>query len=430
MKRRNNARMAGRICFERIKQYRRNARGSMAMIAAVALPLVMLAAGISIDYALLFKKRSTLQSAADAAALAGAKSLSLSDASRENVPAIVKAVVANFVARNAGRPGDAGVAVETTINNDPLEVKVSVSKAEPLVFARALGRSGHKLTASAIARVVGQPNICVLALEKSSIGAVWLVKNARMTGNNCSVFSNSTSSIGLAVRDGAILTAHSVCSAGGVENNGSISPDPITDCPQFEDPLASRPEPAAGECDYEQTVINGGVATLEPGVYCGGLKIGGTADVTMRPGNYLIKDGLLSVRDEAKVAGDGVSFFLGASTWLYFGPGTSIELAAAKDGIMAGLLFFGSRLQSKLLTHTILSRNAQKLVGTIYLPNNSFIVDGDASVGGASAYTAIVARRVVLLNGPHLVLNTNYALTDVPVPRGIRGAAQPIALVD
>ena len=96
---------------------------------------------------------------------------------------------------------------------------------------------------------------------------------------------------------------------------------------------------------------------------------------------------------------------------------------------MAGLLFFGSRNQSKTFTHTILSRNAQKLVGTIYLPNNAFIVDGDAAVGSNSAYTAIVARRVELRAGPHLVLNSNYDQTDVPVPDGIRGATEPARIV-
>lgn len=418
-------RMLSRLC-----PWGRNDGGSVSLIAAAAIPFILLIAGVSLDMAVLAKKRSGLQAIVDAAALAGAKSLSLSDASRENVPAIVQSVVASYADRNAANMRQSGIVVETKISSDPLEVNVVAKQSVKTVFAGVLGSSTQGLSASATARVIGQPNLCVLALERNAIGAIWLVKNARMTGNNCSVFSNSISSTGLAVRDGASLVAHSVCSAGGVHNNGSISPAPITDCPQFDDPLAGRPEPVAGTCDYTDTRIASGVVTLQPGVYCGGLLIEGTAEVTLAAGDYLIKDGLLRFRDTARVVGDGVSFYLGPQTWLYFGKDTSIEFAASKQGAMAGLLFFGSRQQSGLVTHTILSKNAQKLVGTIYLPNNSFIVDGDANVGGSSAYTAIVARRVVLLNGPHLVLNTNYALTDVPVPKGIRGAAQPIALVD
>ena len=96
---------------------------------------------------------------------------------------------------------------------------------------------------------------------------------------------------------------------------------------------------------------------------------------------------------------------------------------------MAGLLFFGSRSQSKLLINTILSSNAQKMLGTLYLPNTSLVVESLARVGGESAYTAIVARRLVLLDNPHLVLNSNYGDTDVPVPDGIKGAGQPVMLV-
>ena len=54
---------------------------------------------------------------------------------------------------------------------------------------------------------------------------------------------------------------------------------------------------------------------------------------------------------------------------------------------------------------------------------------GTSPIADRSAYTAIVARMMTLYGGPNLVLNTNYDITDVPVPDGIRGAAQPVALV-
>jgi hypothetical protein len=179
----------------------------------------------------------------------------------------------------------------------------------------------------------------------------------------------------------------------------------------------------------QDLIIENETRTLQPGVYCGGLKIKGTSIVTFEPGTFVIAGGSFVVQDQGRIDGNGVSFYLDDKAWLFFGKDTSLSLQASKSGNLAGLLFFGARTQSKLVTHTILSRNAQTLVGTIYFPQNSFIVDGDANVGGASAYTAIVARRVVLLNGPHLVLNSNYDQTDVPVPEGIKGAAQPIALV-
>jgi hypothetical protein len=55
-------------------------------------------------------------------------------------------------------------------------------------------------------------------------------------------------------------------------------------------------------------------------------------------------------------------------------------------------------------------------------------IDANAPVADKSAYTAIVARMLTLYGGPHLVLNTNYEQTDVPVPDGIKGVGQPVQL--
>lgn len=402
----------------------RDQSGAIAPIFALALPAVALMIGVGVELALKSAEQSQLQRAVDAAALAAGKELGLSASRRDGIPAIVATMVQEQFRRKGGRKPH----IRTKVSETPLQVEVQVRSKSNRRLIRALGLKDADLEASAVASIVGQTNVCVLALEESEPGAIWMVKKSRMTGENCAIFSNSASSVGLAVRDGAVLTATTVCSAGGIELSGTISPAGVTDCPAFEDPLANRPEPEVGPCQYNNTQIDDETVTLSPGVYCGGLTVKGTSKVTFVPGTYIIRDGLFRLGDSASLSGDGVGFFLGKSTLLFFGPDTTINLNGAKDGPLAGLLFFGSRSQSKILTHTILSKNAQNLVGTIYLPRNSFIVDGDADVGGSSAYTAIVARRLVLLNGPNLVLHANYDATDVPVPAGLRGAAQPVAL--
>ena len=395
---------------------------------AFILPVLLLLFGSGLDYALAVAQRQNLQAAVDSAALRAAKELGFADAKRENVASAVEGMVSTTMKAEAESYHSAP-SFETIVREEPFEVEVIArQKTEPM-FGGSFGLAPIEIKVNAVARIVGRPNICVLALEQSEPNAVWMIKDSHLTGNNCAVFSNSLSSNGLAVNDGAVLTANTVCSAGGVEQSGKISPPPVMDCPQFEDPLASRAEPTIGACDHNGMTLKDQTVTLKPGVYCGGLRISGTGNVKLEPGVYIIADGALWVDGDAELSGDDVSFFLGPKAFLFFGPSTSIELSASKSGPLAGLLLFGSRKQSKILTHTILSRSAQNLVGTIYLPQNSFIVDGDAAVGGESAYTAIVARRLVLLNGPNLVLNSNYGLTDVPVPDGIRGAAQPIALV-
>ncbi len=147
---------------------------------------------------------------------------------------------------------------------------------------------------------------------------------------------------------------------------------------------------------------------------------------------------------KAAMTGDYVSFvMLGDGYFFSFEEDTEISLGAPKDGPMAGLLFFeapdpeilGAKSTasgffatfadlsalSKMRRHRIKSNNTRKLLGTLYLPNSVLQTDANAPVADESAYTAIVARQVWLLEGPHLVLNSDYAATDVPVPSSLAG---------
>jgi hypothetical protein len=407
-------------------RFARDRSGTIAVLFALSAPVLLAIAAVAVQFAIAMHRESTMQAAADAAALAGAKELGLADATRSNVDAVVRSVVQSFVAANSG--GDFTPIIDTKVTGDPQQVEVHI-RATMTSFLHGFGISIPELNARAVARVAGRPNICALALERSEAGAFWLESNARMTGNECAAFSNSRASSGMVVRDSARLTASAVCTAGGLSGSGMIDPEPYLDCPQFDDPLANRPEPPSGGCDHMAKVVLNQTTTLQPGVYCLGLTIAGLSRVTFEPGVYVIKDGPFLVTLSSSIEGDGDGFFLKGAAFFTFDPLTTIKLSAPKTGPMAGLLFFGSRTQSTLLQNIILSNNAQTLIGTIYLPRNSFVADALAQIGGDSSYTAIVARRILLLDGPHLVLNSDYDGTDIPVPDGIRGSGQPVTLV-
>ena len=167
-----------------------------------------------------------------------------------------------------------------------------------------------------------------------------------------------------------------------------------------------------------------------PGTYCG-LIISGGAQVKLSPGIYVIKDGPLIVTGGAGNFGEGVGLFLtGQSATLALEADSTVNLEAPTTGPMAGLLVFASRSTTRGNVHKIFSENAQVMVGTVYLPTGELRVDGAAKIGGDAAYTAIVAEKVRLYGGPHIVLNSNYDETDVPVPDGIKGAGQPVQIVE
>lgn len=415
----------------RLWQIRRRAfadqSGSVMMTAALLLPVVIACVGLSVDYISASTARQQLQAAADAAALAGAKELSLSEINLASIDGVAKTVLDDLVKGESV----AGAHVSTEVDDDPISVKVMAHKDLDTLFGRLMGEPTVRVAVHSVARVLGKPNICILGLDSSASGTIRLDNLASVVGHNCSVFSNSKSSGGLQANGNSSMSASFVCSAGGVAGKkDAFQPLPMEDCPSFDDPLSDRPEPEAAACIATDLVVDQST-TLAPGTYCGGLEISGRHDVALEPGVYVIKDGPLKVDKGANLHGAAVGFYLtGSGAELQFDSDSTISLEASEDGVMAGLLFFESRLQSTSATHQLMSDDARVMVGTIYLPQGRLLIGGSSQVGGESAYTAIVARTLEVEDGPTVVLNTDYDLTNVPVPEGIRGTGEPVKLTE
>ena len=199
------------------------------------------------------------------------------------------------------------------------------------------------------------------------------------------------------------MKASSICSAGGyMAKTTAVNPVPTTDCPPADDPLAGRPEPSIGSCDKTNFAISSGTKTLDPGIYCGGIKISNTASVVFNPGTYIIQDGEFVVSDTATVKGEHVGFYLaGKNSLINFTDEASVTLSGASDGEMAGLLFFEDRTATLDRRHHIQSTKAAVLTGTIYLSRGKLLIDPNSPVARNSAYTAIIVHKLELNEGPN-----------------------------
>lgn len=440
--------------------------GSVAMTFGIAASVLLAAGGMAIDIGIVTLKTNQLQRAADAGALAAARELQVANATE----AQVIAVATETVQSNLQKYG-ASVNVSVVVGDDKRSVSVKADLPVKTFFMDWTEGEGVAVDAVAGIHNAGIP-LCVLGLSQRLGGVqkpgVTLNENARLSGDSCAVYSNATRRDAIRSDSGALLEAGLICSSGGAMGGvDNFNPAPITDCPIFKDPLAGRPEPTIGSCDYtnvqhgfdavfnisermvqneisaetydesgnpadkriypekeQEPVDTSGydrsVITLEPGVYCGGLVLGGGVTVNLRAGDYIIKDGPLYITQEAILQGENVGFFFsGDDSNIYFGPHTQINLTAPESGDLAGLLFFESRTSRLVRPHAILSDGARRLEGTIYLPTGHLYIDADAPIADKSAYTAIIANRVELFAGPHLVLNTDYTATEVPVPDGV-----------
>ena len=411
----------------------RNVRGGIAVSFALALPALFGMLGLASDYAMMTKVRGDLQQAADAAALAGAREIPLANSNAKQVASAVRSFAAYKLMNDATATDEklaiGNLSIDVQVVNDFSAVKVTISEAWTPFFMHFIDAGVTPVTVEAEARFVGRNNVCVLGLDTRN-SAVLLDAGSRLTGNNCGVFSNSTDKAGILVDRGAMVKAQIICSAGGASISGSasVTPAPITDCPAVQDPLASRAAPKFGSCDHTGLVLDSVTKTIDPGVYCGGLEITGSAKITLNPGIYVIKDGGLRVISQASISGEGVGFFITGKNPVAtsFNQKTHISLVAPKTGALAGLLIFEDRSISVKLKHKITSDDARMLLGTIYLPVGSLLVDAKQPVADQSAYSAIVVRSLELNMGPNLILNADYGLTDVPVPAGIAGSSQVV----
>ncbi|NNF76466.1 MAG: pilus assembly protein [Rhizobiales bacterium] len=423
--------------------------GRVGKLFSLTVPLMLVAGGPVVDFSEQVWVNSKLQAIADGAALAGAREISMS----KSDPAHIQKIVLDYVnARKQDTGSMAPLDVQANVAPGSSGVTVVISKEWNSSFSHIFGINKSSARALATAHVVGNTKVCALSLmDNEDMPGVQLADSAKLSATDCGVYSNSKSANSVLAAQSAKLEAHLICAAGGTSKGltAGLSPVPMTDCKQVRDPLAHRAAPAVGRC-MEVDMVVGKSTVLFPGTYCGGLTIKQNAWVGLQPGVYVMKDGPLLVEDEAELSGQNVSFHLDGENAVFdFSKGTKINLSAPQAGPLAGLLFYETPagrveeernpVQSSLLAvlniqssqkhrgrqadrlHRISSSGARKLVGTFYLPNSSLQIDAEGPVADKSAYTAIVVRNLKLLKGPHLVLNTNYGATNVPVPRLIAG---------
>lgn len=400
-----------------------SASGSIAVSFAVAAPVLLAASGLAIDYATHELKVAELQAAADGAAIGGAKEMALSGSGDEAIKAVAAAYVAlEFI-------GSGSVVTSTEgIDRKAGTLRVALEEQWTPVFAKFLNAGITPIRVDATASLVGNTNICVLTLDGSSAKATHMDKYAKLQANGCGVYSNSDHPQGIRLDMDSSMHAAMICSTGGVKaKTAAVSPIPTTDCPAIPDPLISRGAPVAGGCDKTNLVLSSGNHTLSPGTYCGGLRIRGTASVTFTPGTYIIKDGKFLVEETSKIMGEHVGFYLlGNASVIDFKDAAAVTLTGATAGDMAGLLFFEDRSAPINRKHHIQSSKVDELTGTIYLSRGLLLVDPNTPVAQDSAYTAIIANRLELTEGPELILNSDYGSTDVPVPAGIQTSGEVV----
>jgi hypothetical protein len=413
----------------------RDRRGSVLPVAALGFLATLGASALALDLTRAYAARNELRTAADAAALAAAARLPDIDAAR-------RAALA-YAARNATAGDDGGAVVEPDDVEfgawDPRERTLTPAAAAPdsvRVTARLAGGRGNALP-TFLARLFGTDTVdlsatavagrsaaaCVVVLDPSSATAMLLDSNAGVTARGCAVQVNSVGDAALRVASNGSLAADAICVGGGYAGGaGAVTPTPVRGCPPVPDPLAGLPPPEVGACDRPAPArYVDSKATLRPGVYCAGLEIDGNSDVKLEPGTYVIKDGAFRVLSNAKLRGDGVTFYLtGREALLQFDSNAKLKLSAPTSGPMAGVLFFQDRAFGGV--HRWNSTSPFKLTGTIYLPQATLVSASPSRMTPLSSCNVVIVRWLGFTSDSGVSIDLTGAGCREALPSAVLGS--------
>lgn len=400
-------------------RFRRNIKGTTAIIFGLAMVPVMGLVGAAVDYGRSLSARTYLQSAADAGALAGASLNTNSQNSRSRQAK--EAFEANLDGLSFG------TSPQVTVSVDETTVTVAASASVPTAVLGILNIKNLDVAVTSTAIREAGPPICVLALNPAAPKSVNIHgSSAAITAVDCAVHANSSDAdMALFGSSSTTSVAGLFCANGGYHGS-SFAPTPRSGCPVIRDPYANLPKPLTSGCDYNNFSTETGTetVTLSPGIYCGGLKLKSAAAI-LQPGIYVIKDGSLNIQANADVKGKGVVFyFYGDRAGMTMSSKAKVELWAPFSGDYAGMVFIQDADSNPGYVNKLSGQSGVLIVGTLYFPTQGLTISGNGDFGADSPYMAIVADTFEFAgNGTMTVqLDEDRAGFDIDIPSSFFGS--------
>lgn len=383
------------------------------MLFALALPLVVGGAGMGVETAYWYARRTQLQEAADVAAHAAAIE------KRAGGDEAAMLSIATSTAIDSGYAPSEGT---ITVNSPPASgpsagssaVEVLLTGRAKRMFTALFDDGDLVLNARAVASFNTAATACILALDKAASDAATFQGNTHVTLQHCSVMSNSVSNSALSVQGSATLSTDCVISAGGVSVTSGLTmtqcPEAVINAPQVADPFKDVPVPTFSGCSNPP----GNPSSLSPGCY---NKLDLKNNVSLAPGVYVINGGDFKINANANIVGSGVTFYLTGGARVDFNGTATMNLSAPTSGPYSGILMFGDRAVSGL-TNSFNGTAASSLTGALYFANQA--VDYSGNFSGTNGCTQVVAKTIkwtgsttIAANCSSLGMRTLPALTTV-----------------
>ena len=257
------------------------------------------------------------------------------------------------------------------------------------------------LNATSIAGVtVTPPAGCIYILSTNAANALQLSGSSTAT-SSCGIFINSNAHPALSVTGSSTLHSTQILINGGTYTVGGsavLSPTPNTSGGSVTDPLSSLEMPSVGGCDFTNYTVTGSAhITINPGVYCGGIRITSSSVVNLNAGIYKLNGGGLSVGGSSTLNGTGVMLFNTGQngftpTAISIDGSSVMNLSGPTSGTYQGMLFVQDRNISYSGTNQITGSSSSSYTGTLYFPSTALNYAGSSS----GTFTALIAKTLTL----------------------------------
>lgn len=375
--------------------------GQVVVLVAGAIFVIVGMAGLAVDIGFLYTKRRNMQTAADAAAIAGANALQTACGSSSNCSCATVSNCTNAAAEVAtlngytnGGPNNTTVTVGApgTAPANPaggIFVQATVSEAVPTYFMRVVGFPTVNVDATAIAGWATSTN-CLYVKNSGNVSKTLTVSGGSKVVASCGILDESTNSDGMDVSGGGSEVSGTTVGIAASSYSGSSGGATVTcagstkDCPATvaatPDPLAylDSEEPIPGTCmtgtnETIATSNNGG--TIGPGTYCSGIKVGGKSNtITLTSGLYILTGSNgLNVSGGATINGTNVTIYNSGTGKIDISGGSTANLTAPGTGQagLPGILFFQD--PSNTAAATFSGGSTGNVEGALYFPTTTML---------------------------------------------------------
>jgi hypothetical protein len=366
--------------------------GVVAPIVALVVLMLVGSIALAVDYNIWVSQRYRMQKQVDAAVIAVANAMATSSSTD------AQAVAAAYFMANGGLNGALIVEANTAVRT----VALSLKESGPRYFSPVYLNKDPILAVAAEASY-GPPNgrLCVVALDSNISTGIKLTGNGVLTAPDCILWSNSTATSSLTLDKTVGVTAAQICAVGGISNTsqGSVIPNPQSNCSKVPDPFQDLQLPIPIGCDYTNFTSSEPIIALLPGVYCGGITISSDT-VTAAPGIYVMKDGGMTIKGLSSVRLDEVTIYLiGKDVGVEVSGDSVLSITAPSYGPTKGIAIAMDPATIPKTTTTF-SGNAQIYIsGIVHLPNQQLAISGNTRGVAELADAMLIAKNITFGGG-------------------------------